>query len=563
MAASSSLLSTTQIPTRFHTPITFRAQRRLQFSAANQQRRLNASRNFAASLAPGNSNNDDLDDETVAPRDDTQDTTANAANDAAATLLHLTANPDAGRILPWDFNGNKTGKLYNCSPPGITYPAGSRDKKVNDRFVSRMNMFLNRNFLVRSALSGVTPHPFSNYERLNQCWAATGSRRTNFNPEETFATLNEIKTNGHLAFFQELNELLWFGGILSYGNIMAEVYTFIYDWIKPVDLPEVEGLCEAHDGITFHKVITKSLQLVRPQHKQQIIDNWYDELDEVQLIMRPGGMAGYFAKVKTFKMKLKDAGETITDAYMIRRATKALHHKHTKLAEALATMRTLAGRSGQPTTFTNFQDFLTDTFDFEIPAKDKKEVLADVPANAANAGDPLKRRNPGENDDSPHKKRKRYTRKVFPKGSCDNHPEATDHTTKRCWITIRNQKGLPKGFQWCLFHDKGVHYEHLCKRHAPNFPPVPTSCPIVGAAATTTTITPEQLKDQLLALLAKTKTNGITVTRDNQQSFRTARNIPTNVATNGPPVDQIAQMIINLEPNLRDLLQQKLAQEGL
>ena len=298
--ASSSLLATTQVPTQFHTPTTYRAQRRLQFSAANQQQRLIAARDFAASLVSGNTNNDDdLANETASPTDDTETRNANAANDAASTLMHLTADADASRILPWDFNGNKHGKLYNCSPPSITYPAGSRDKKVNHRFVSRMNMYLNRNFLVRSALSGITPHPFSNYERLKEYWTATNSSRTIFKSEETFATLNEIKANGHLAFFQELNELLWFGGILSYGNIMAEIYTIIYDWIKPVDLPEVEGLCEAHDGITFHKVITKSLQLVRPQHKQQIIDNWYDELDEVQLIMRPGGMAGYFAKMKT------------------------------------------------------------------------------------------------------------------------------------------------------------------------------------------------------------------------------------------------------------------------
>ena len=49
-------------------------------------------------------------------------------------------------------------------------------------------------------------------------------------------------------------------------------------------------------------------------------------------------MTDYFAKVKKFKMKLKDSGERITDAHMIRRATKVLKHKHTKLAEALTTM---------------------------------------------------------------------------------------------------------------------------------------------------------------------------------------------------------------------------------
>ena len=43
---------------------------------------------------------------------------------------------------------------------------------------------------------------------------------------------------------------------MSYGNIIDEVYMIIYDWIKPVDLVEVEGLCEQQqDVITFHKEI--------------------------------------------------------------------------------------------------------------------------------------------------------------------------------------------------------------------------------------------------------------------------------------------------------------------
>ena len=148
-----------------------------------------------------------------------------------------------------------------------------------------MNMYLNRNFLVRSALSGNTPHPFSSYERLQEYWRAVGTPTKVFNPAETFATLQDIEEKGHLAFLQEMNELLWFGGIVSYGNIMSEVFTIIYDWIDPTDLQDVEGLCETNDGITFHKVITKSLQTVRPCHTQEIINGHYDDLDNVKLTM--------------------------------------------------------------------------------------------------------------------------------------------------------------------------------------------------------------------------------------------------------------------------------------
>ena len=71
-----------------------------------------------------------------------------------------------------------------------------------------------------------------------------GSPNKVFNTTETFSTLDKIKSNGHEAFHSELVELLWFGGVVSYGSIMAEVYAIIYKWIDPDDLPEIEGLCE-------------------------------------------------------------------------------------------------------------------------------------------------------------------------------------------------------------------------------------------------------------------------------------------------------------------------------
>ena len=567
---SSSILSTQRAQRRFHTPTTYRAQRRLQFPATAssnlQQRRIQAARQFDDSL----SNNDDaqrddendennLRNEAETPTDDSNAATTSADNQAAASLMTFSQTPNVHeRILPWNFNGNNHTKLYSTTPPKLSYPSGSRDKTTNNRFITRMNMYLNRNFLVRSAISGVTPHPFSNYDRLKEYWRAIGTPNRTFDTKETFATLQEIKDKGHLAFLQELNELLWFGGIVSYGNIMAEVYTIIYDWIDPSDLQDVEGLCETNDGITFHKVIVKSLQTIRPQHTQEIINGLYDDLDNVKLIMRPGGMAGFFAQIKKHKLKLKQKGQEVTDAYLIRRTTMATQSKHPKLAEVIAQLRRFAGTSGNPTTFLQLQDCLTDTFDFEVPDKDKNETPPPaIPANSANT--------PRGGDEPPARKKTRYTRKVFPKGSCTNHPDATNHTTARCWITVRKKKGLPAGFQWCLIHKTGIHYDHLCRRHAPNYPPVPGTCPTIpGATAATNNLTPEQLKDQLLAMFSDTKTNGITITKGkNHQSFQPARNISTNVATNGPPVNQIATMILNLEPNMCDELQQTLAQSGL
>ena len=80
-------------------------------------------------------------------------------------------------------------------------------------------------------------------------------------------------------------------------------------------------------------------------------------------------------------------------------------------------------------------------------------------------------------------------------------------------------------------------------------------------------MTPEQLKDNLLAMLSQAvptgHSNGITITRPNeQQDFQMTRNIPTNAAQHGSQVDQLVNNIINLDSNRREELSAKLAKAG-
>ena len=585
---TSSLFATTKVTRRLHTPATFRAQKRLRFSTpqsqSNDQRDVNAALQLTALLNTDNTQDsnasasanlstpNDNDSNTAPPPPTISSSTGSNAQDSSAIL----ANPSTSfpsqaiqhnsndRILPWDINGNKHTKLYNISPPKLKYPAGSRDETVNDRFVTQMDMFLNRSYLVRSVMSGSTPHPFSVYERLDQYWAALGTPDKVFNPAETFATLECIKNNGHEAFHAELVELLWFGGVVSYGNIMAETYAIIYNWIEPEDLPDLEGLCELNDGITFRKEVIKSLRIVRVKHKQQIINNLYSKLDGIQLVMRNGGMAGYFAKLRKARLKLNKAGETVSEAYLLRRVIIATSKKHNKIDEVIAELRRKAGTTGKPTTFTQMQDALVDTFDFEVPDDVKTGKAPKVPVNLAGNGDG---RRSGDGSGGP--KKRKWTRPVFPKGSCTRCPEATDHTTKRCWLNIRDKKGLPPGFKWCLAHPKGIHYDHQCKRHAPNYPPEPKPTTI-GAVAALHNETAEEFKNRLLSVLANAApvghTNGITITKADGSSstdFQEARGIPTNAAIHGPPVDQIVHTIVNMTPSLRAELQSKLTEAGL
>ena len=247
--------------------------------------------------------------------------------------------------LPWDVPGAKVTSLYKSSPPKLVYPSGSQDEETNDRFTKRMDMYLYQNFQVRSILVGDRPHPFSEYLRLKQYWAALGKTDWKFDPTTTFAMLQQIKSDGHTDFHHELTELLWFGGVLSYGNIMRETYAIIYGWIDAQDLPDVEGLSEVDDGVTFRSVIIASLRVVRVQHTHEIISRLYNKFDDNKLVMRPRGMSAFFNRMNKIRLDMKSHGEILSDTYLLRTTKIAVASKHTKLDETMAEMRKTAGIS--------------------------------------------------------------------------------------------------------------------------------------------------------------------------------------------------------------------------
>ena len=173
---------------------------------------LNLSTPAAGSENAHNDNSNNSAPSTDSPRQNEPD---NGSNSSTPPPINIPPPPprDSQKTLPWEFHGNKFTSLYKSAPPKLTYPGGSRNEAKNKRFIKRMDMFLNKNFLVRSAINGDTPHPFSQYARLSQYWDQLGKPGWKFNSAETFSTLDPIKDNGHLPFHAELLELLWFGGV--------------------------------------------------------------------------------------------------------------------------------------------------------------------------------------------------------------------------------------------------------------------------------------------------------------------------------------------------------------
>ena len=542
----------------YHTPTTFRTQRRLQFASPPTFSSTTPLHPPPPGISPPRTS------PSVLPM---QDASANSNHLAPAVYCN---NSQQQFILPWETPGAKTTSLYKTSAPKILYPAGSRDEDVNKRFIKQMDMYLFGNFQVRSILVGDRPHPFSDYARLAQYQQQQGRQDWTFDTSTTFATMQEIYDNGHTDFHQELYDLLWFGGVLSYGNIMRETYAIMYALISPQDLPDIDGLCEVDDGITFRQVIIKSLRTVRKKHTHEIISRLYNKIDNTKLVMRPGGMAAYFARLNKYRLEMKRYGEIVSEAYLLRRTNLAVSDKHKTLKDAVAEMRRIAGASGVPTIFAKAKDNLIDTFQFETPDSVKTEKspsTVDV-SLAENQAQPQKRRRTGSD---PRNNPRR--RRVWPKGSCKYCPESTSHSTSECYMTIRKQMGLPSGWQWCTAHKKGTHYDHLCRRHAPNFPPVPKINPIAAVC----TPVQDQLPERVLTMLGisaqtpqplqqqqQNKRQSITITRpnDNPQNFQTARNISTNVAVQGPQVANILESILKMDSTQRDALSAGLSKAG-
>ena len=119
---------------RYHTPTTFRATKRLQFTNSPSISTMPTIHPPPPGVSP--------------PR-----TTPgiSSANSNIQTMQHSSPAINAFQlqpqyILPWDTPGSKTATLFKVKPPHLTYPAGSSDEITNNRFTKRMDMYLFSNF---------------------------------------------------------------------------------------------------------------------------------------------------------------------------------------------------------------------------------------------------------------------------------------------------------------------------------------------------------------------------------------------------------------------------------
>ena len=101
---------------RYHTPTTFRAQKRLCFTNPTPPNALAALNPPALNPPPPG----------VSPPHPSFSASPTPNYNSYRRFPAVSLQPHY--ILPWDTPGSKTASLYKISPPKLSYPAGSRDK---------------------------------------------------------------------------------------------------------------------------------------------------------------------------------------------------------------------------------------------------------------------------------------------------------------------------------------------------------------------------------------------------------------------------------------------------
>ena len=125
------------------------------------------------------------------------------------------------------------------------------------------------------------------------------------------------------------------------------------------------------------------------------------------------------------------------------------------------------------------------------------------------------------------------------------------------------------GKEWCTTHKFGTHYDHMCRRHAPNYPNAPKIVR-VDVAKTEPTSEIAARVASLLGIPASQKSgvkqpNSVRITPAESSNFQMARNASANIATDGPPasISHIMNKILSMNKLDRQLLTSRLAKTGL
>ena len=189
--------------------------------------------------------------------------------------------------------------------------------------------------------------------------------------------------------------------------------------------------------------------------------------------MRIGGAAAYFGVIDEHRDALINMDEALPDTEIVGRIFETTRGLHEEIDNTIRKLRRRAGKDKTPLDYKQVRHAIIDTFKYDIPDAEKiappnTPILPSAPTAPATSAKRTPLANLADTAPQPSERDqedKKDKRRKFAKGSCKHHPQATTHTTKMCFKTKREKKGLPAGRQWCTVHKRGVHYEDECFRH--------------------------------------------------------------------------------------------------
>lgn len=344
---------------------------------------------------------------------------------------------------------------------------------------------------------------------------------------------------------------------------MEQIYHTVYSWLNHETIGGDRHLLSGidcndgvFDGITLLRNVIDSLHIVRPEDSVLQAQRYSEKISEAKFIMRQGGMRAFIGEVEQHMLALNNIGKPLSDAEVLGRVKRQTTGKHAQIDRVWRDLRIESRKTNTETTFLAAKSALINAFTYDVPTSDKTET---VKAN-------FTPRDPTGDQEGIPKKRARgdgnsrgRNQKRFPKGSCKNCPEATNHTTYYCYLEIRKRRNKPKDEIWCTVHKRGVHYDSECRRHkrkGNKYRRGEDNKNTSKDDAKTAAMLAMSLKSQIDALVASTK-----------QPPRTARVESTAIDVKpGPravsPPSQVFANIASLSPKQKLRLQSLLQNEA-
>lgn len=333
---------------------------------------------------------------------------------------------------------------YWARPIELTYPGEGSSSTAKRAYKQRLNAYLTKCAPIWDIVTDTTPCPLaSDHEAIASMKSLLGDR-WEFDPKDITSTLNIIKPNNREAHDRVKNEMN--AGTDQPAGSWTQRNSALYSTIcDTLDLSsngrdlDILNVVEENNGIALYHLMYFRLREVKSSDPMARAMKLKMGLEHIKYIVKPHGVASYFAAIKSHRTKLASLPKPkyISDWEVVAKALQELPPLHAKF-ESSRNMLELQRK------LYRCETSLSDCMDSFINAEIDNDVYEDLKP---------KTKKPKDGDTKPptNKKRKillnlaqrqkrgrgRGTEAPnitikYPEGSCAHHPNSTSHVSKSC-----------------------------------------------------------------------------------------------------------------------------------